>query len=290
MKTHLDCYACFLGQALSAMRMAGAADPVQEAVMAEVLGLLQDADLSGPPGRVSMRMHRLVRERLGGVDPYLDAKRSSTRQALELAPRLTALVAEADDPLDTALRLSIAGNIIDFGIGGNHRFDLWKTVERVLIQPFAIDDRAAFMDALASVEWVLYLGDNAGETVFDRVLIRQLGAPVTYAVRGGPILNDATIDDALEAGLGDVARLVDNGAAAAGTILDLCSTEFQDLFESASLIIAKGQGNYETLHDAGPRVFSLLQIKCPVVAQDLGHPIGSLVLRQATLKQTGGVI
>jgi uncharacterized protein with ATP-grasp and redox domains len=113
------------------------------------------------------------------------------------------------------------------------------------------------------------------------VLVEQLEPRVVYAVKGGPVLNDATREDALAAGLGTCATVVDNGSEAPGTILDLCSAEFRDAFAKAPLIIAKGQANYETLSEAGPRVFCLLQVKCPVIAYDVDAPVGGIVVRQS---------
>lgn len=274
----MDCYPCFLRQALDAARRAGVGDTQQRAVLDRVLEALQQVEPAATPPEIGDRVHRIVRQVAGNGDPYREAKAASTRQALALYPRLKALVREADDPLDVAVRLSIAGNIMDAARG--QECDLWSTVERVLAQPFAADDGMAFREALAGAGKVLYLADNAGETVFDRVLIEALDAPVVYAVKGGPTLNDATREDALAAGVDRVAEIVSTGSDAPGTILDRCSEEFRKLYERAELIIAKGQANYETLSEAGSKVFCLLQTKCPVIARDVGVPVGSIVLRQ----------
>ncbi len=278
MKTYLDCYPCFLRQALEAARMAGADERQQRAVLGRVLDVLRRIELSSTPPEIGDRVHRIVRQEVGDGDPYRAVKEASTCQALALYPRLRALLTEADDPLEVAVRLSIAGNIID--LARNQEYDLGGTVERVLAQPFAIDDRATFREALSEAGRVLYLADNAGETVFDRVLIEALGVPVTYAVKGGPILNDATREDALAAEVDRVAEVVSTGSDAPGTILDRCSEEFRHLYDEAELVIAKGQANYETLSEEGPKVFFLLQTKCPVIARDVGAPVGSIVLRQ----------
>jgi uncharacterized protein with ATP-grasp and redox domains len=187
-------------------------------------------------------------------------------------------VQEADDPLDVAVRLSIAGNIID--LGPHQQYDLWDVIERVLAQPFAVDDRTAFREALGMADRVLYLADNAGETVFDRLLIEVLEVPVVYAVKGGPVLNDATWEDALAADLDQVAQVVETGSDAPGTILDRCSDEFRRLYNEVGVIVAKGQANYETLSDVGPKVFFLLQVKCPVIARDVGVAVGSILLKR----------
>lgn len=281
MRTYLDCYPCFLRQTLEAARMAGADENRQYKVLQAVLYELRRFELTSTPPEMAYRIHQIVRRETEARDPYRPAKEASTRQALALYPRLKALVDEAHDPLETAVRLSIAGNIIDLGMA--HEFDLEASIERALAQPFAIDAYAAFRERLARTEQVLYLADNAGETVFDRVLIETLGKPVTYVVKGGPILNDATRIDALAAGLETVATIIDNGSNAPGTLLELCSPEFRRRLTRADFIIAKGQANYESLSGLALPIFFLLQAKCPVIAHNLGVPLKSIILKQEAL-------
>ncbi len=278
MRTYLDCYPCFARQALEAARFAGATTVQQREVMHQTLELMLSLDPAATPPEIGDQIHRMVRQVTGQRDPYQEAKRSSTEQALALYPRLKTLLAAATDPLDMAARLSIAGNIID--LGAARTYDLWGTIERVLGQPYAIGDEAAFRAALAQAEKILYLADNAGETVFDRLLIETLSVPVTYVVKGGPALNDATWEDAVAAGLDKVAILADSGVDAVGTILNRCSAEFQRLYAGADMIIAKGQANYETLSPGDSRLFFMLQVKCPVIGRDLGVPDGSIVLKR----------
>jgi uncharacterized protein with ATP-grasp and redox domains len=277
-RTYLDCYPCFLRQALDAARRARADDARQRAVLDRVLKALRQIEPAATPPEIGDRVHRIVRQVVGDGDPYREAKAASTRQALALYPRLKEMVREADDPLEVAVRLSIAGNIMD--VARFQECDLWGTVKRVLAQPFAIDDGAALRETLAGAGKVLYLADNAGETVFDRVLIETFDMPVVYAVKGGPTLNDATREDALAAGVDQAAEIVSTGSDAPGTILGRCSVKFRKMYEQAGLIVAKGQANYETLSEEGSRVFCLLQTKCPVIARDVGVPVGSIVLRQ----------
>lgn len=258
--------------------MAGADEEGQRAVLDRVLAGLREVSLASTPPEIGDRIHRIVREETGVDDPYREAKEESTRRALALYPRLKTLVEDSEDALDVATRLAIAGNIIDLGPAAE--YDLWGTVERVVAQPFAIGDGIALRKALGKAREVLYLGDNAGETVFDRVLIEALDLPVTYVVKGGAILNDATLDDARAAGLDRVAKVLANGSDAPGTILERSDDGFRQLFEKAELIIAKGQANYETLSAEGDRIFFLLQTKCPVIAADIGVPVGSIVLNQ----------
>jgi hypothetical protein len=280
LKTYLDCYPCFLRQALSAARRAGAENSEQQKVVAEVLHALQEVKPGQTPAEIAYVIHGIVRQVVDVKDPYLEAKTKSTREALALYDRLKSLVSESKDPLETAIRISIAGNIIDLAVSESDH-DLWSTVQRVLNQPFAINDLEDLRRELAQADSILFLGDNAGETVFDRVLVESLEPPVIYAVKGGPMLNDATMEDAIAAGLDESATLISTGSDATGTVLSLCSDEFRETFDEASLIIAKGQANYETLSDAGPKVFCLLQVKCPVIEEDVGARVGSIVARRS---------
>ncbi len=278
MRTYLDCYPCFVRQALEAARMAGADEPQQRGIVVRVLDLLRSAPLSASPPEIGQRVHRLVKEETGVRDPYRAAKERSTEEALGLYPWLKRIMADANDGLETAVRLSIAGNIID--MGPDPEYELRDEVMRVLNEPFAIDDSKALWTALHEAQRTLYLADNAGETVFDRLLIEVIEVPVSYAVKGRPIINDATTEDARAAGVDKVAELISTGSDAPGTPLETCSEEFRRTYEAAELIIAKGQANYETLSEEGPRIFFLLQAKCPVIARDVSVPVGSLIVHQ----------
>lgn len=229
------------------------------------------------PPEMGERIHRLVRERTQNSDPYLVSKQQATAQALALLPALRERVAAATDRLEAAVRIAIAGNIIDYGFAES--FDLDGTLERVLEAPLTPGGLAALRETLSRADSVLYLADNAGETVFDRVLIESLAVPVAYAVKGGPVLNDATRAEAIAAGLDQVAELVDTGCDAMGAPLALCSETFRRRFDAAPLIIAKGQANYETLSGVSAPICFLLQAKCGVVAEDLGVATGSVVVK-----------
>jgi len=278
-KVYYDCYPCFLRQSIEAARHSGAADPQVKAVLQSVLQTIMGLDERATPPEIAGLIHRTVRQTLEIEDPYEKEKEKSTREALAIYPDLKKLARDRSD-IATLLRIAIAGNIIDAGVGGRHG-DLWKTVERVLAQPFAIDDSKKLIREMDRHARILYLADNAGETVFDRVFIEMIDNAVTYAVKGHPVLNDATEKDALAAGLDRCAAIVDNGSDAPGTVLDSCSQEFKRIFESSDLILAKGQANYESLSQAGENVFCLLQVKCPVIAKDIGAPVGSIVVRQS---------
>jgi len=278
MKADLDCYPCFMRQALNASRRVGVTEEVQREIMLATMDELRQLQSDIMPPQMAQHIHRRVRELGNHRDPYREAKQASTQAALALYPHLLAEVRAAADPLETAVRIAIAGNIIDLGI--HEHYDLEATLQRVLHQPFAIDDLEPFRTALDQCSRILYLGDNAGETVFDRVLIEYLDRPVTYVVKAAPIINDATCDDALAAGLDKVAEIIDNGTDAPGTLLDQCSSGFLQRFDQAELIISKGQGNYESLSDVEAPIYFLLQAKCGVIARHLGVRETDIIFKQ----------
>ncbi len=274
MKPQAPCRACFLRQADEASRRAGL-DPAALRVELEIE--LDEAEANGAsPPLTASRLHRRVRELSGNADPYRHAKQEATEHALALYPRLQRLIAESPNPLDTALRLAIAGNIIDLGVAAE--YDLEASIERVLSIDPAIDHSARLFQQLKNSDNVLYLADNAGETVLDRLFIETLGKELTYVVKGGPAVNDATREDALAAGLDECCTIIDNGADAMGSLLELCSDDFRQRFRSAPLIIAKGMANYESLVGSRTGLFFLLQTKCGVVADHLGVAERSIII------------
>jgi len=285
MKIHSDCRACLLKQMETTARAAGADEETLRRVVDRTgleLDRVWDDDLSPPA--VSTPLYHLAGHLCGVEDPFLAMKVRYTREALKLLPKLQSLVHKASDPIDTAVRISIAGNIIDFGTGiHGGDFDLEETLVKFLEKPLFVDDLAEMKQKVSNARTVLYLGDNAGETVFDRPLLKILaGADVTYAAKEGAIINDATVADATLAGIHLHASLITTGASTPGTILEECSDQFRDIFNSAEVIIAKGQGNFETLTELTPdgRIFMLFTVKCPVAEQHLGASMGDMVVKQ----------
>lgn len=281
MKLYLDCYSCVLRQTLQACRSAGVPEKEQISIIGKVMSLLQTADPSSRPPEIVARMHTLIRDLTKCEDPYQELKQTSTKKALLLYTELKRKISEAKNPFDTAVRLSIAGNIIDFGIGSD--FDLPSVIQRVLAQPYDIDHALELKNEISNAKNILFLADNAGETVFDRLLIETIDKRVVYAVKDAPVLNDATAEDAVAAGIDRVAEVISCGARSPGTILSRCSENFIKVYEKADLVIAKGQGNYESLSEEKKNIFFLLQAKCDVLARDLGVPVGSIVAKWSLL-------
>ena len=280
MKSTVDCMPCFLRQALETARMISDDTALHETVLRQVLAMTAGMDLNIVPPAMGRRVHQLIRELTETPDPYKAVKQRYNRLALDWLPELKSRVSDADDPFGAAVRLAVAGNIIDFGVDGTLCDQkVQDTIDKALHQAVDEEVLGRLQQEVRQAETILYLGDNAGEIVFDRLLLEFMAdKDVTYVVKGSPIINDATMDDAEEAGLTGQVRVIDNGSNAPGTILEECSPAFQAAFEQADLILAKGQGNYETLNESQSNLFFLFQAKCQVVARHVGKPIGSFIL------------
>ena len=276
MRAFLDCYPCFFIQTLRTARMVTSDEKTILQILHEVSTTLPKIPFNVTPPEIGREVYRIISRRTGVEDPYKEVKDRCIREALSLYPELKRLVESSEDRLMTAIRLAIAGNVIDFGTDSS--FDLEQELETVFSQDFAIDNSQEFREALKQARNVLYLADNAGETVFDRLLIEEMDKPVIYVVREKPIINDATREDALLSGLDKVSEITSSGCDTPGTILKFCSDEFLETYRSANLIISKGQGNYEALSDEKRPLFFLLKAKCQVVARDLGVKNGSIIL------------
>lgn len=228
----------------------------------------------------SRTLHHLLRTYTSNQDPYKEAKKWSNDLVLSMYPTLRERVLKSDNPFNTALRLSIAGNILDYAIGDT--FDLDGNIEKVLNTHCAIDDSQTLKMALSKAETVLYLGDNAGEIVFDKLFIETIMHPnLSYAVRGAPVINDVTMEDAKYVGMHQVADVISNGYDAPSTDLTHVSPDFLHVYNKADVIISKGQGNLEGLLGKTDKpVFFLLMVKCDKIAQELGVRRGDFVVKR----------
>ncbi len=279
MQTSLDCVPCFLRQALQAARFVSDDPALHERVIRGVLKEVARMDLTQPPPAMAQRIHQELRRLTGSADPYRSTKLAHNQMALRLLPALRERVHRAEDPLTLAVRYSIMGNVIDLGAGQDlSEAELARAADEVLEEPFS-GEVEKLREALDRARDILYLADNAGEIVFDRLLLEQLPTQrITLVVRGSPVLNDATREDALTAGLDTLVPIIDNGSDAPGTLLEDCTPAFRERFDRADLILSKGQGNYETLSDSGRPIFFLLKVKCPLAAQHIGLTLGTHAL------------
>lgn len=287
MKIYLDCIPCFVRQCLDAARNATNDVKTHERIIRDVLRLTAGLDLNLPPPWVGQTIHRLLRNLTGVEDPYRPLKHRFNQLAMGWLSELRPELEKAEDPLAAAVKIAIAANIIDLGAKSDLSEDQAYKALRESWNASVHGDWQEFRKRAAEAREILYLADNAGEIVMDRLLIETLGPErITLAVRGAPVMNDATLTDAREVRLCDIVEVIDNGSDAPGTILDDCSAAFRDRFHGADLIIAKGQGNYETLSEVDADISFLFKVKCPVIADHVGLPTGTHALLSAKRKNS----
>jgi uncharacterized protein with ATP-grasp and redox domains len=283
MKLNLDCIPCFQRQALQAVRFISNDEELHQKVLREVTRKLLESNWDSTPPELAHEVHKIVKRLTNEKDPYREVKKESNDLVLKMYPALKEKVEESKDPLRTAVRLAIAGNIIDFG--PLQEFNLEKTIREVLKKKFAIDDYEKLKEELKDAETLLFFTDNAGEIGFDKLLVETfLKAKklekIRFVVKGGPIINDATLEEAIYMGLCDLPNVefltLSNGEA--GTGPERSSQTVKSWIKKHDLVISKGQGNYEGLSEHNG-LFFMLMAKCPVIASDLSVEVGDIILK-----------
>ena len=270
MKVHLECIPCTLNNFLRLAKTGAVPESRQEEIMRRLLEDLSSAEYDQSPPVLARRMHRLIREMLQDADPYKKIKDKYNLLLLSMYEEFEQRIKDSKDGFDTAMRLAIAGNVIDFG--ARKHLDIMDTINRVMDAGLAIDDSADLRADIKGAGSLLYIGDNCGEIVLDKLFLNSLDVPVKYfAVRESPVINDATLDDAKLIRLEKEATLVTTGDDAPGVVWESGSQEFRDIFNSADVVISKGQGNLEGLIDIPhSHIYFLLVTKCELIARRLG--------------------
>lgn len=281
MQAQIDCFYCYFKQIANCMDIAGIDEDRQYQILFDLVDDIKKMDRTSTPAENTTEMLLKLYRKIDNNDPFKESKEKSNTLALKIYPVLKDYLRKSNNKLYDALKISVAGNIIDLGIKKD--YDLSASLEFSLKEGFARDNYPRFREKLAAAENVLIIGDNAGEIVFDRLLVEELnrlGKKITYIVKGSPILNDATIDDARQAGIDKIATVITTGTYYLGTPLTKISAKVKNLLGKSSLIISKGQANFETLeHEelAKDRIFFLLKIKCPCIGKAAGAKLGDIV-------------
>ncbi len=283
MKIHLDCIPCFVKQAVDAPRLLRPdGEDVAKTLLAETLEWVRNIDPTETPPLMGARIHARLKKLIGEEDPYASIKKRMNERALQMKDRVREEIARSADPIEYAVKAAVAANSIDLGVdGGATEEELWDRFHHSLQSPLRGDGLEPLKEILPTAWKILYITDNAGEIVFDGLLMEAIGPEkITVAVRGGPIINDATMYDAESVGItGTAKEVIDTGEEIPGVTMEGCSEQFRRYYEEADLIVAKGQGNFESLSEY-PRknVFFLLKAKCAVVSKYADQPIGSLLV------------
>ncbi len=274
MKIYPECYNCFITQAIRSSKIHSKNKEESLKVVRNVVRILTDIDHSLPPPIISEDVYKTIQETLGIADPYKEIKKKYNDIALDYCDFAYARIRNAEDKLLCALKLSLAGNIIDFG-GEQDSFSIEETINDTIHSGFHVNEIDKFKSDLKKANSLILLADNAGEAVFDKILLEMIKEmyptlDIYVFVRGGNIINDITIEEAKYIGLDSVANIIESPKAIPGFWPEFCDGECEDIWKSADLVISKGQGNFETLSEiSDKRIYFLFIVKCRVVAEFL---------------------
>ena len=271
MKANLECIPCFMRQALQTSRLATTDERLQEKSLKAVAKYLSEIDFRLTPPQIGHKVHEIIRRETENEDPYFRLKKRDNDLAIKFMENFTV----SENILESAIKLAIVGNIVDYGAIESKDIDF--KFNELMRKDFAVNDFVKFKKDLSKSENIVYLADNAGELVFDKFLIKQFkGKNITVYVKGGPILNDALIMDAEYVGLDKLCKIDYLGNGVKGTGPERWEKSFRKKLEKADLVISKGQGNYEGLSDVAG-IYFLLMAKCPQIAEKIGVELKSLV-------------
>ncbi len=270
-----ECIPCIIKQAYNAAKIFTNGNTEQQfKIVKEACSAVLSVNDNYTAPEFSANIQNIIEENLGIINPYQKVKEKNLKNAQRFIPYLETMVENSDDKLQTAIRAAIIGNVID--LGANPIFDIEYEVNRITGNNINFDELNNFAGELKRSNLILYIGDNFEEALFDKILLKQLlPKKIIYAVRSKAILNDITLEDAKALGINNICEVMESGSEIAGTDLSKCSPEFLSLFEKADLVIAKGQGNFETLLNAQRPVYFLFKVKCEVISKRSRLPVGT---------------
>jgi len=277
MRTYQACIPCIINLMESTLNKADLDDLKKQVILDKFNEDYGKVDMTLPPARTAGLIYQKLLQETAQEDLFKAHKKSSIQEALKLYPQLKNLAEGASDSLEMAIRISALGNILD--VSNPNNYNLEDEIIRLMDVQIVGGSLELFRNKLSSADSLLILADNAGEAVFDKVLIETIDVPTVYAVKSKPAFDDALLADARQAGIDQVAQIIETGTPYPGTYMPSCTPEFQDIFTKAPLVLAKGQANFETLSDASRDLFFLLKVKCEVVSEEINFPIGSLTLK-----------
>jgi len=277
MEFHEICHECGLKQAMEVAKITHCSTSQIEEIKRKIEILDKDFSNYKTAPAFHEEIYAIVTQVSKNFDPYIEIKERDIKLALSLYERMEELIQNSPNALESAIKLSVVGNLLDSAIIKDAGLE--EVLEKEFNSNCPIWDIKEFKEDISKAKTVLFIADNAGETVFDLFLLKELkGKKIYYSVRSNPIINDATIKDAKASGIEKYAKIVESGSKAPGTIISKCSKEFIDLYNSADLIISKGQGNLETLTEENKDIYFLLKVKCQVIADFLNTQFGGILL------------
>ena len=287
MKIDLDCLSCTLKMASRNARLITKDIELQRKIMIEVIKALESINWDSIPVEFAFIVNNVITKVTGNPDPFKEFRKKSNDMVLKIYPKLKKMIENSADRLETAVKLSAAGNSIDFG--AYVQPDLHESIENAMKGRLAINDYGEFREKVLGAEDLIYFLDNAGEIVFDRLLIEAMldirSKPfksITLVVKGGPAMSDVIPEDVEYVGLDKLPnvkiRCVSNGTEGTGPWL--LSETVRSWIREHDLRVFKGHANFEAYHEEADSFF-ILMVKCPIVAKMVGAPIESFILKHS---------
>jgi uncharacterized protein with ATP-grasp and redox domains len=285
MKIQDACRECIVKQAIRVGDLLNLCENDKKAVLGIANLHVANFDDTLSPPQNAYKFYEETAKYLGVDDIYLDIKKASSEKAKKFKAICEKYIQNASDKLLTATKIAVVGNVID--LASYVQYDLEEEIEKVLESRFFIDDFIYLKAALQKAKSVVYISDNAGEEIFDKIYIEFIkelffDIEVYYFTRGKPIINDITYQDALNSKMDETTVVVNSGVPTPGFVFELANKKAVELFKKADLIIAKGMGNYECLSEYGGfNIFYLFKVKCSVVSEDIDAPLGAMICKKS---------
>jgi len=283
MKTQFECIPCIISSYLKLVETSVIPETQQEVILRQLLHYLSGVDYDQSPPMMGRTLQRMIRESLQNPDPYHQIKQHYNQMMMDLYSSFKEIVERSEDPFDAAMRMAIAGNVIDFG--AKYQFDIMDSINRVKEHELAIDDSRFLRDDLEHAQTLLYIGDNCGEIVLDKLFLETIDiSQKNFVVRESPVINDITLEDAKMTGIDKIATILTTGDDSPGAVWESASKDFKDHFSNADVIISKGQGNLEGLIDVPhDHIYFLLVTKCDLIGEKIDTLKGDFVVKQGTV-------
>ncbi|HQG13578.1 MAG TPA: ARMT1-like domain-containing protein [bacterium] len=278
MRTEPECILCLFSQLNRICKYSAMPRSDSIELFRILAAMIKDLDLESTPPELSVQVIDMVKKKFAGIhDPFKLVKKMENERASEMLPKCRAMIKKSKSPLEMAVRFATVSNVIDYGLPV--MLDLKNAITKLAMKKFGRLDIDLLKKRLSRAKKVLIIGDNTGEIYFDRLMLEFLPQNVDYiyAVRSAPILNDSLLEDAVEAGIGEFAEIMESGSTIPGTLIKSCSKEFRSACKNADIIISKGQGNFETMIDEKLPIFFLFAVKCDVVAHNLKVDKGTML-------------
>ncbi|MEG0365857.1 MAG: ARMT1-like domain-containing protein [Coprobacillus sp.] len=281
---HQQCFECDRKQVNKIKQILSISEKQEKELEVIVNNYIKTVDMNKTNPEVMGEIWKLISNYTSNNNPYKEVKSYYNQEVLKVKDEIQNIIYSSNDIYYTAIKIAVVGNLIDFS--ANHQFDmniLKSMIYDILNKELSIDDSAQLKESLSTAKSVLYIGDNCGEIVLDKMFIEVIKKIYPqihfyYGVRGQPIINDVTIDDATEVNMHEIAEVISNGDGSLGTVLEKTSHKFQEVFKKVDLVICKGQGNYEGLiSETRNNLYFMFMAKCNIIAEPLGLETLSIV-------------